>query len=216
MLEEGDELPSSFPHPAVDFLIEHVQLNPGEITLLAVGPLTNVAMAMLREPKFASRLKRLVIMGGRIATHESKGTIAEHNIKCDPEAAQIVFASGAPIELVPLDVTLRAMIRQNGVEQLRSLDTPYHSALANQVSLYPPFAERGGSAFLHDPLAALAVLQPELLTWTPFRVEVELGGRLTRAMTVATMPGDGVSKISVAMDLAVKACEAAILQRMSS
>ena len=216
LLQDGEELTPSSPQHAVDFLIEHVRSNPGEITLLAVGPLTNVAMAILRDPLFVLNLKRLVIMGGRIATFEASGTTAEHNIKCDPEAAHVVFASGATIELVPLDVTLRAVIRQNGVEVLRSRNSPYHQALADQVSLYPPFAERGGSTFLHDPLAALAVLQPELLTWTPFHIEVELGGRLTRGMTVATTSKDGISNVSVAMDLDVAACEACILKQMAS
>ncbi len=216
LLDDGDDLPPLNDTHAVDFLIRHVHANPGEITLLAVGPLTNVATAIIREPRFASALKRLVIMGGRIDVSGTSEGPAEHNIKCDPEAAHVVLASGAPIELVPLDVTLRAVIRQDGVDALRAKGTPYHDALADQVARYPGFVERGGSTFLHDPLAAMAVVKPELLGWTPYHVEVELTGRLTRAMTVARLPDDAhPTTAHVAMDLDVPACEALIAKRMT-
>ena len=106
-------------------------------------------------------------MGGKIGINQTGWGAGEHNIKCDPEAAHVVFASGAPIELVPLDVTLRAVIRQDGVDALQAMGTPYHAALADQVARYPGFVARGGSTFLHDPLAAMALVRPDLLTWTP-------------------------------------------------
>ena len=217
LLSDDDELPPSAEAHAVDFLIDHIMRNAGEITLLAVGPLTNVATAFIREPRLAQSLKRLVIMGGKILTSDGTWGPAEHNIKCDPEAAHVVFASGAPIELVPLDVTLRALIRQDGVDALRGKGTPYHDALADQVARYPGFVNRGGSTFLHDPLAAMAVFRPELLTWTPYHVAVELRGMLTRAMTVARMPDDAhPATARVAMDLDVAACEALIAERLAS
>ncbi len=216
LLDDGDDLPPPDDVHAVDFLIRHVLANSGEITLLAVGPLTNVATAIIREPRFASALKRLVVMGGRIDISGTSGGPAEHNIKCDPEAAHVVLASGAPSELVPLDVTLRAVIRQDGVDALRARGTPYHEALADQVARYPGFVERGGSTFLHDPLAALAVVQPEWLGWTPYHVDIELAGRLTRAMTVARLPDDAhPTTARVAMELDVAACEALIAERIA-
>jgi len=202
------------PH-AVDFLIQHVMDNPGEITLLAVGPLTNVAIACIREPRFAQTLKRLVIMGGKINTAPGNWGVAEHNITCDPEAAHVVFASGAPIELVPLDVTLRATITQSGVNALRGRGTPFHDALADQIARYPGFVQRGGKTFLHDPLAAMAIFRPELLTWVPLNIQVELKGSLTRAMTVAhTVTDDHPITATVAMDLDRAACEAVIAERL--
>jgi purine nucleosidase len=217
LLSDDDDLPRIADAHAVDFLLQHVLANAGEITLLAVGPLMNVATAIIREPKFATSLKRLVIMGGCVATHASDWGVSEHNIRCDPEAAQVVFASGAPIELVPLDVTLRATIDQAGVDGVRARNTPYHDALADQIELYPAFTSRGNRTYLHDPLAAMAVVRPDLLTWKPYHLEVELTGRLTRAMTVATKPGrDNQATTNAAMDLDVAACESLILERISS
>jgi len=217
LLNDDDDLPEPSAAHAVDFLIDHVLANPGEMELLAVGPLTNVATAIVREPRFATSLKRLVIMGGRIDVSDTTSGPAEHNIKCDPEASHVVFASGAPIELVPLDVTLRAHIRQLGVDALRKRGTPYHDALADQVARYPGFVSRGGSTFLHDPLAAMAVVNPDLLGWTAYHVGVELRGTLTRAMTVARLPDDRhPTTARVAMELDVAACETLIAARLAN
>lgn len=217
LLNDDDEFPPTSETHAVDFLINHIMGNPGAITLLATGPLTNVATAMTREPRLASALKRLVIMGGKVNTSNGTWGPGEHNIKCDPEAAHVVFSSGAPIELVPLDVTLRAVIRQDGVDALRGRGTPYHDALADQIARYPGFATRGGNTFLHDPLAAMAIVRPDLLTWTDYNVAVELRGTLTRAMTVARMPDDQhIATARVAMDLDPTECETLITERLAS
>ncbi|MGB3329705.1 MAG: nucleoside hydrolase, partial [Thermomicrobiales bacterium] len=129
LLEEGDDErfatgPGQGTH-AVDFLVEHVLAHPGEIHLLAIGPLTNVAAAITREPRFAASLQHLTIMGGwfAVAPTSPRGP-AEHNIICDPEAAHIVLSSGAPMSLVPLDVTLRALIDQTGVDALKAKGNP--------------------------------------------------------------------------------------------
>lgn len=212
-----DGLDSSEPDEmtAIRFLIDHVRKHPGEITLLAVGPLTNIATAILLDPDFPTYLKRLVIMGGQINTGGSARGVAEHNIKCDPEAAHIVFNSVDNIELVPLDVTLRAVIRQDDVKRLLGIGTPYHAALADQVARYPGFVDREGTTFLHDPLAAMAVIQPGLLSWNTYNIEVELDGRLTRGMTVALQPGDDrPANARVAMDLDIEQSERAIIDRL--
>jgi purine nucleosidase len=217
LLSEDDNLPAPSGTHAVDFLIGHVLANPSEITLLAVGPLTNVAVAIIREPAFAKSLKKLMIMGGKIDSSKNTWGPGEHNIKCDPEAAHVVFASGAPIDLVPLDVTLRALVRQPGVNALRAVGTPYHTALADQIALYPGFVSRGGSTFLHDPLAAMAIVKPDLLGWTAYNIQVELSGRHTRAMTVARTPDDAhPATARVAMDLDVTGCESLIAKRIAS
>ncbi|HEV2127594.1 MAG TPA: nucleoside hydrolase [Thermomicrobiales bacterium] len=191
LLEAGDDerFGQGPGQHAVDFLIERVMRQPGEVHLLAVGPLANVAAAMIREPGLASNLVHMTIMGGYIAPWTGGRGTAEHNILSDPEAARVVFASGAPISLVPLDVTLKTVITREDVAEIREVGTLFHDAVADQVMLYPPFENRGGQTFLHDPLAAAGIVRPDLLEWHELAVDIELAGRLTTGMTVARQPG---------------------------
>jgi purine nucleosidase len=173
LLDEGEGETAFSEEHAVDFIVRTVMEHPGEIHLLAIGPLTNVALAMLKEPRLASNLARLTIMGGVLRGPESVNlAVAEHNVVCDPEAAHLVLASGAPMTLVPLDVTTRCSIRPDGVARLRAVGDPFHDAIADQVERYPRFA-RQGSTYLHDPLAAAIVIEPGLVEMTPLHVAVE-------------------------------------------
>lgn len=217
LLEEGDEerFGTSPDQHTVDFLIEQVMSAPGEIHLLAVGPLTNIAAAMIRQPELAFNIAHLTVMGGFIAPWTGGRGAAEHNIQCDPEAARVVFASGAPISLVPLDVTLKTVITREGVAAIRAAETPFHQAVADQVALYPPFEERGGQTFLHDPLAAAAIVRPDLLEWHDLAVDVELAGRLTAGMTVARQPGPNhPATARVAMSVDTLAAQSFITERI--
>lgn len=183
--DEGAEFSSEH---AADFIARTVMDQPGQIHLLAIGPLTNVALAMAKEPRLAATLAHLTIMGGAVRGPDSLGLpVAEHNIICDPEAAHIVLASGAGITLVPLDVTTRCSIRGDHVARLRAAGDPFHDAVAAQVERYPRFAERG-STFLHDPLAAATALEPNLVETVPLHVAVETQGRLTSGTTVMRTP----------------------------
>jgi purine nucleosidase len=217
LLEAGDDerFGQKPDRHAVDALIATVMARPGEVHLLAVGPLTNVAAALIQQPELAYNLAHLTIMGGYIAPWTGGDRVAEHNILCDPEAARVVFASGAPISLVPLDVTLKAVIGREGVRAIREAGTPYHEAVANQVALYPPFEERGGQTFLHDPLAAAAIVQPDLLAWHELAVDIELAGRLTTGMTVAHQPGpERPATARVALEVDAVAAERFIIDRI--
>jgi purine nucleosidase len=217
LLEVGDEdrFGQAPEQHAVDYLIERVMAAPGEAHLLAVGPLTNVAAAMIRQPELAYNLAHLTIMGGYIAPWTGGGGTAEHNIRCDPEAARVVFASGAPISLVPLDVTLKTVITREGLAVIREVGTPFHDAVADQVLRYPPFEERGGQTFLHDPLAAAAIARPDLLEWHELAVDAELAGRLTTGMTVARQPGpEAPATAHVAMAVDAVAAEREIIERI--
>jgi purine nucleosidase len=176
---------------AVDFIIETVLANPGQITILAIGPLTNIGLALRKEPRIAQLLGGLMIMGGAIrGPGQFHLPIAEHNIVCDPEAAQIVFSSAAPIHLVPLDVTTQVQIRLADVERIRAVGTPYHTAVADQVAFYPPFTQRGGSTYLHDPLAAALLIDPSFVTMSAYHVAIETSGRLTAGATIVSTPSD--------------------------
>jgi purine nucleosidase len=217
LLEPDDDLPPAAQEHAVDFLVRTVMENPGEIHLLAIGPLTNVALAFLREPRLPRALGHLTIMGGAI---RGPGMLhlplAEHNIACDPEAARVVLAAGAPISLVPLDVTTRVEIRQRDIDPLRTSGHPFHAAVAEQVALYPRFVDRGAT-FLHDPLAVALVVRPDLAAWTDLRVEVETEGDIAAAMTLARTPTpEAPATARVALGIDTAASEAFVAERMLS
>ena len=217
VLESGDDALTPNSEHAVDVLIRTVMDRPGEIHLLAIGPLTNVALALKREPRLAGALGHLTIMGGALRGLDRLDlAIAEHNIRCDPEAAHIVFASGAPMTLIPLDVTTRVAIRRDDVTRIRAVGTRFHMAVADQVERYPRFGA-SGSTLLHDPLAAAVVIQPALVTVVPLHVAVETQGRLTAGMTVATLPTEefpATARVGVEIDPA--AAEGFILNRITS
>jgi purine nucleosidase len=205
LLEPEEKLPAPSREHAVDYLVRSVMANPREIHLLAIGPLTNVALAFQREPEVARRLARLTVMAGAV---RGPGLLhlplAEHNVACDPEAAHVVLAAGAATSLVPLDVTTRVSIRAEGVAALRAAGTPFHDAVARQVELYPRYAAYG-STFLHDPLAAALIVRPELAEWADLRLDVETQGRLAVGATLARTPSDGTAanaRVALAIDAA--------------
>ncbi len=207
LLELGEELPAPAPEHAVDYLVRTVMEHPGEVHLLAVGPLTNVALAFRREPELPRRLAHLTIMAGAV---RGPGwlhlPLAEHNVACDPEAAHVVLSAGAPTTLVPLDATTRVSIRAEGVAALRAAGTPFHDAVARQVELYPRYAARGAT-FLHDPLAAALVVRPDLAEWADLRLDVETQGRLATGATLARTPSDE-APATAAVAIGVDAAEA--------
>jgi len=214
-LTPSDETLTPSGERAVDFLIRTVMANPGQIHVLAIGPLTNVAQAFIQEPQLPERVAHLTIMGGAVRGHEGLGLpYAEYNIASDPEAAHIVLTAGAPTTLVPLDVTTRVTIRREGVVRLRAANTPFHEVLATQVERYPPFVCRGAT-YLHDPLAAALVVQPQLVELKSLHVDVETEGQHAVGMTLMREPDDDASSnVQVALSVADVEAEALILDRI--
>lgn len=202
---------------AVAFIVRTVREEPGTIHLLAIGPLTNVALALKREPRLVHDLAGVTIMGGVVRGAGSLDLpYVEHNIRCDPEAAQIVFASGLPITLVPLDVTTRVRITPDGVARIAAAGTPFHAAVADQVARYPRFG-RLGHTFLHDPLAAAIVARPDLATYTAAHLDLELGGRHTAGATLLRAPSDDApATVRVALDVDVTAAEEFVIARIAN
>jgi purine nucleosidase len=214
LLERAGAVAPETEH-AVDFLVRHVMASPGEVHLIAIGPLTNVALAFLREPRLAKALKHLTVMGG---VCRGPGLLqsgyAEHNIKCDPEAAHVVLSAGAPTTLVPLDVTLRVEVRREHIVRIRAGKTPFHEAIADQIERYPRFAQRGGT-FLHDPLAAATVVRPDIVTLTDLHVDVETEGQHAAGMTLMRLPtGEAPANARVALDVDPAAAEDLVVERI--
>lgn len=174
---------------AVDFIVETLRREaPGTVTLVPIGPLTNIAMALMKAPDIAPKIARIVLMGGAYFEVGNITPAAEFNIYVDPEAAQTVFRSGVPITIMPLDVTHKAMVTGARNEAFRALGTPVGRAVAEMTDFFERFdKEKYGSdgAPLHDPCTIAWLLKPELFTGREINVEIECESELTRGMTVA-------------------------------
>lgn len=174
---------------AVTFLVETLLAEPpGTVTLCALGPLTNVALAMRQAPEIAGRIARIVLMGGAYFEVGNITPAAEFNIHVDPEAAEIVFRSGVPLTVLPLDVTHKALVTTARNEAFRALGTPVGRAVAQMTDFFERY-DRGkyGSdgAPLHDPCVIAWLLKPDLFSGREINVEIETVSELTRGMTVA-------------------------------
>jgi purine nucleosidase len=175
-------------------IVDHVLANPGEISLVAIGPLTNVALALALEPEVSSAVKEIVVMGGVfLRTTSVLAMPGEFNIWIDPEAAAIVLNSGAPLRFIGLDVTLQVQLGRADADRLTATGRPFagyagtcaHAWIDYLRDAYPG---RGFcSAPMHDPLAVAVVSRPQLVTWRPAHVAVEVCSDITRGVTVADL-----------------------------
>jgi pyrimidine-specific ribonucleoside hydrolase len=184
---------SADPRGALALLTELVESHPEPITLIAIGPLTNVALFAATRPDLYAKLDRLVIMGGGVHITGNHTPTGEFNIWFDPEAAARVFAAGVEITMVGLDVTHKAMFAGTDWAPLRTADAgPVAKAVAGMIDFYGTFylAQNGSDATAqHDSLAVAAALAPDLIRTEHCWVGVETAGNLTRGMTVADLLG---------------------------
>jgi purine nucleosidase len=212
---EEEAAPLPVEH-AVDLIVRTVMARPGEITLAAIGPLTNIALAFLREPRLAQALAGLLIMGGAVGGARALHLPwTEHNFRCDPEAAHVVLSAGAPTWIVPLDVTTQVRIRQGDVERLGSLGDPFHRAVADQVAGYPSFVKRGGWTYLHDPLAVATAIDATLVSWQPVRAVIETAGEHSAGQLLVSALSAGAAETArVALDVDVERSERFIVDRL--
>lgn len=176
------------PQHAVDFIIETLRTEPpGTVTLCALGPLTDIALALRKAPDIAARVKRLVMMGGGFFEGGNITPAAEFNIYVDPEAAAEVFASGMPITMMPLDLTHRLLTHEHRVARLKAIGTRPAVALAEMLEFFERFdVEKygGDGGPLHDPAVIAWLLKPELFSGRECNVEIETQSPLTLGMTV--------------------------------
>lgn len=174
---------------AVDFIIESLRHHaPGTVTLCPLGPLTNIATAFDRAPDIIPRVAEIVLMGGAYFEVGNITPTAEFNIYVDPEAAEIVFKSGVPLVVMPLDVTHKALTSRRWVEEMRGLGTPVGQAVASWTDFFERFdtAKYGSEgAPLHDPCVIAYLLNPGLFQGRHVNVEIETTSALTLGMTVA-------------------------------
>ena len=168
---------------ATDYLIGAIGAAPGEITLVATGPLTNIGLALRREPRLAAWVRDFVIMGGS-AGRGNVTPAAEFNIWADPEAAAIVFGAGWTVRMIGLDVTLRARATAAVQGRMRSLGSLGSQLLLPALAQYRDADDTTGEPPVHDVCAIVSVADPSVFTYTPAQVQVETHGTLTSGMTV--------------------------------
>jgi inosine-uridine nucleoside N-ribohydrolase len=173
--------------PAEKVICDQVRANPDSITIIALGPLTNIARAFQRDPELPSIVGRVVIAGGAVAVSGNYTAAAEFNIYCDPPAAQAIFRSASTKTLIPLDVTNRITLSYDLFHQLPSESTRVGSLLRKILpSAFRGYRQRFGieGIHVHDTIALMAVLHPELFTTQEMAGDVETMGQLTTGMTV--------------------------------
>ena len=173
---------------AVDYIIDTLRREPaGSVTLAPIGPLSNIAMAMQRAPDIIPRIRQIILMGGAYFEVGNITPAAEFNIYVDPHAAKVVFASGVPVTMMPLDVTHKALTRTDRVAALRTIGNRTGVAVAEMLEFFERFDEAkygsdGGP--LHDPCTVAWMIAPDIFNGRPCNVEIETASPLTMGMTV--------------------------------
>jgi len=184
---EDEELHAS-GRSAFDLITETLLSHPGKVTLVPVGPLTNIAIALLAKPEIKHKIEKIVLMGGA-ALEGNRTPAAEFNIYVDPEAARIVFESGVPITMIGLDVTHKALIYPDEIEALRK-----HGRIGKTVAELLDFygvhyRKRFEGNSIHDALAVAAVFEPDIVSTRHLNVCVETSGEFTLGRTVVDFRG---------------------------
>lgn len=225
IVEPGRVSPIEDEH-AVDALLRLSREEPLEIA--AVGPMTNLAVALMKDPDFAGRVRSLTIMGGHIRHVEYGGHVfapgVDYNLCSDPEASYVVLRSGMPIRLVTADVTLQTGLTSEDLERIEAAATPFHRALAAAVRIWTPVQRRlfgragcdvddDRAAFLHDPLTLAVLYDESLCGFETLEIETAIEDGVLRTLereraTESTWP------ISCAMTVDAEAARSSIVDRL--
>jgi inosine-uridine nucleoside N-ribohydrolase len=183
-----------FPEPKIkpvretapEIIRRIVRENPGEITIVAVGPLTNVALALRSDPELAAMIPQIAIMGGSLSGGNMTPA-AEFNLYVDPEAARVVFDAHIPLAMVGLDVTRKCQLSEQQIQQLEAAQNPVSQTAGKVMRATFDRMKRGGevtSITMHDPLTVASLINPEVITLKDYCVEVETTGEWTAGQTL--------------------------------
>lgn len=176
----------------VDALIDTIMAQPGKVTLVAVAPLTNVAMAIRKEPRIVQAVREVIIMGGAIRADGNTTSLAEFNFFVDPHAAHIVLESGMPMTLVPWDITRDVLLTSEHLERLRAVDSPVTKFVTDATRYYiefhlGTFGYEGCS--INDPVALALAFRPDLATTEAVHIAIEYNSELTIGKSVMSYIG---------------------------
>jgi purine nucleosidase len=180
------------PTPAVALMIEKILAHPGDVTIVAVGPLTNLALAIRTEPGLLEAIKDVYIMGGAIRYDGNTTPQAEFNAYCDPHAAHIVFHSGLPITLVPLDVPYQVVFTTDDLARLQQVEAPLTHFIGEATRFYMEFHDEYqqiNGCVINDPLALAITYLPDLVDSQELYVDIDISGGVSMGKTYADFYG---------------------------
>jgi purine nucleosidase len=191
---------------AVNLIIDTIMSSPGEISVVAIGPLTNLALALRLEPRIAQAVQEVFIMGGAINFAGNTTPQAEFNTYCDPHAAHIVYHSGMPITLAPLDVTYHVIITQLDVDQLLEHKSPISTFIAEATRFYMEFHksyQKIQGCVINDPLALALTIRPDFVETQDLYVDVDINSGVSMGKTFADFFNitDQAANIKVALSV---------------
>jgi inosine-uridine nucleoside N-ribohydrolase len=206
----------SLPGHAATALVERILAEPGQLTVVAIGPLTNVALALALEPRVAAHVREIVVMGGVFLEHTNLAAMpGEFNTWSDPDATAAVLSSGAPLRFVGLDVTRQVRLTRADADAMAAAGGDFagfaarctHEWIDHVEQTNPGDQRERGSCAMHDPLAVAVVDRPDLVTWQPAYVQVETASSVTRGVMVADLltsdsPPDANCEIATGVDSA--------------
>jgi purine nucleosidase len=178
---------------AVDTIIREIMAHPGEVTLVAVAPLTNVAMAIRKEPRIVGAVHEVIIMGGALRVDGNTTSLAEFNFFVDPHAAHIVLESGMPIILAPWDITKDVLLTQEHIDQMMQIDSPIPQFIRDATRFYIDFHLKTfgyAGCSINDPVALALAFMPELAQLQSMHVAIEYTSELAMGKTVISYVGD--------------------------
>jgi len=187
------------PQHAVDFLIETLMQATEPIAIATLGPLTNLAVALVKEPRIVEQIDRLVLMGGA-AGQGNVTASAEFNIYVDPHAAHVVFTSGVPLTMIGLDVTHQVLTTPDRLAAVGAIETPVCQAAAGMLAFYGEFDRQQfgiSDSPLHDPCVIAYFVQPDLFSAVALSVEIELVSSLSIGRTVVGTAANGKNPVNV-------------------
>jgi len=206
-------------HKGSDALIEKIMSSPNEITLVCIGPLTNVALAIRQEPRIVENVKEVFIMGGALRHEGNTTPLAEFNTYVDPHAAHIVFHSGMPITLTPLDVTYDCILTKQDVARLLKIQSPITTFIADATRFYMEFHDeyqKIDGCVINDPMTLALTFMPEICDYQNLYVDVDLSGGVSMGNTFADfyhMTGKPAN-MKVALDVRPRDFMEMFLERM--
>lgn len=214
---------------AADYLVRQAAERPGEIVVIAIGPMTNLALAIQRDPAFATNVAELVLMAGSATTYAQNITVVgDFNAYVDPEALDIVLRSGANITMVGLDQTSRVMLTRADAERMRASSDEFSQWAAECTDAwidflgraFPSRPEHRDACFLHDPLVVAAVIDRNLCTWQDANVQAETVSELARGLVVANrglaLEPAGPKNAAVAVDTDIDGFRRLFLERIGA